>query len=116
MSGPSSHANPFGTVFCAVMGTSFGSKLEHLMLDAGLNRVKLARKMGVSKQTVGRWCSGESYPDMLQAQKMAHLLGDVSLDWWVNAEADYPPTPGRPLGGAVLDPRPRPKPKRSEGN
>lgn len=80
------------------------------MLDADLNRVKLATRMRVSKQTVGRLCSGESYPDLEQAYRLARMLGNVSLDWWMNPDADYPPPEiGRPMGGAVLDPRPRPR-------
>jgi transcriptional regulator with XRE-family HTH domain len=82
------------------MGT-FGSKLGHLMLDAGLNRVSLAKKMGVSKQTVGRWCNGESYPDLLQVKRMTAIFGGISIDWWVEDSASYPPAT-KGMGGADI--------------
>jgi transcriptional regulator with XRE-family HTH domain len=82
------------------MGT-FGSKLGHLMLDAGLNRVSLAKKLNVSKQTVGRWCNGESSPDIAQVKRMAAIFGGISIDWWVDDDAKYPPAT-KGLGGADL--------------
>jgi transcriptional regulator with XRE-family HTH domain len=70
---------------------TFGEKLSMLMAKHKYNRAGLARVVGVSGQTVTRWLKGESYPDLLQAQYMSRLLGDVSLDWWISIETDYPP-------------------------
>ena len=53
--------------------------LTLLRKRAALSQEALAEKIGVSRQTVAKWESGESAPDVLHADRLAELF-DVSLD------------------------------------
>ena len=55
---------------------------ENLILlrkRASLTQEAVAEKIGVSRQTVAKWESGESAPDVLHADRLAELY-DVTLD------------------------------------
>lgn len=54
---------------------------------AGLSQEAVAERVGVSRQTVAKWESGESAPDIVRAGELAQLFS-VSLDDLVNTPPD----------------------------
>ena len=54
---------------------------------AGLSQEAVAERVGVSRQTVAKWESGESAPDIARAGELAQLFS-VSLDDLVNTPPD----------------------------
>ena len=67
--------------------------LVYLRKKAGLSQEAAAEKIGVSRQTVAKWESGESVPDILRCDKLSELYG-VSLDDLLHGEAGdkgFPP-------------------------
>ena len=67
----------------------------------GLSQEALAERIGVSRQTVAKWESGESAPDVVHCDAMAEVF-DVTLDALVHEdlEAGAPPQ-GRYVFGTV---------------
>jgi len=57
----------------------FHEKLLFLRKKQGFSQEALAEKLGVSRQTVAKWESGESMPDLATASAIASLFG-ISLD------------------------------------
>lgn len=70
----------------------------------GLTQEDLAGRLGVARQTVAKWESGESLPDLENAYALAKLLG-VSVDDLIahnEATTGYPiPPRGKPIFGIV---------------
>lgn len=70
----------------------------------GLTQEDLANRLGVARQTVAKWESGESLPDLENAYALAKLLG-VSVDDLIahnEAAAGYPiPPRGKHIFGIV---------------
>ena len=56
-----------------------GENIANLRREAGLSQEALAEKLGVSRQTLAKWESGESVPDVLRCDKLAELF-DMTLD------------------------------------
>ena len=69
---------------------------------AGLSQEALAEKIGVSRQTVAKWESGESVPDILHCDKMAELF-ETTLDALLRSDMrKVPPAPkGKYIFGLV---------------
>lgn len=70
---------------------------------AGLSQEAVAERVGVSRQTVAKWESGESAPDIAHAGELAQLFS-VSLDDLVNTPPDAAggiPPRGKYIFGAV---------------
>ena len=57
----------------------FAKKLVYLRAQKKLTQTQLAEKLGVTRQTVYKWESGQSYPEAMTLWEM-HLLFDISLD------------------------------------
>jgi len=55
---------------------------------AGITQMALAHQLGVSRQAVTRWESGETAPSIDKLKALAKIY-DVSLDW-LCSEADEP--------------------------
>ena len=52
---------------------AFGENLQYLRkLNGGMTQEKLAEKMGVSRQMIGKWEAGESWPEV---DKLIQLAG-----------------------------------------
>lgn len=69
----------------------------------GYSQEMVAEKIGVSRQTVSKWESGESVPDLAFSNRLAELY-DVTLDELVNYEDDQQhgmPPKGKYIFGAV---------------
>ena len=52
----------------------FSEKLPKLRKDNNLSQEQLADKLGVSRQAVSKWESGNSYPDMEKMLQMCRIF------------------------------------------
>lgn len=62
-------------------------KLIILRDKAGISQMALAHQLGVSRQAVSRWESGDAIPAIDNLKALASIY-DVSLDWLCNDDAD----------------------------
>ena len=58
-------------------------KLIVLRDKAGISQMALAHQIGVSRQAVSRWESGDTTPSTDKLKALAKIY-DVSLDWLCN--------------------------------
>lgn len=58
---------------------NLGNRLFHARKKCGLSQEDVAEKLGVSRQTVSKWETDETIPDIYQSKKMARLY-NISLD------------------------------------
>ena len=72
--------------------TKFGENLMRYRRKAGLTQEALAEALGVSRQAVGKWESGATYPETEKLPLLADVLG-CSLDALLrgDGEEDKPP-------------------------
>lgn len=66
---------------------SLGNNLFHARKKCGLSQEEVAKKLGVSRQTVSKWESDEIVPDICQSKKMA-ILYNISLDELIDFDLD----------------------------
>lgn len=66
---------------------SFSEKLIKLRKDNKLSQEMLADKLVVSRQSVSKWESGQTYPEMDKLLAMCKIF-DVTLDELTNDEID----------------------------
>ena len=71
-----------------------GANLQSIRKYRHLTQEQLAERINVSRQTIAKWESDESSPDLSLAAKLSEVL-DVSLD-----ELVLPPVQGAPEGPA----------------
>ncbi|MBQ8573185.1 MAG: helix-turn-helix domain-containing protein [Ruminococcus sp.] len=80
--------------------------LRYLRNKFGFSQEELAEKIGVSRQSVAKWESGESLPDVMKCAELAQIF-EVSLDALVtcpideNVEVEENPSDGRYVFGMV---------------
>ena len=83
---------------------SFAENLAGLRKFKGMSQEELAAAIGVSRQTLSKYETGESVPDIERTQAIAAAFG-VSIDDLVNFEASssevLPPPRGKHLFGVV---------------
>lgn len=69
-------------------------KITYCRKKAGLSQLELANLLGVSRQSVSKWETGEANPDITKIPPMAKAFG-VSADWLLSEEepeeAEAPP-------------------------
>lgn len=58
---------------------NLGNSLFHTRKKCGLSQEDVAEKLGVSRQTISKWETNETIPDIRQSKKMAMIYG-ISLD------------------------------------
>lgn len=58
---------------------NLGNSLFHARKRCGLSQEEVAEKLGVSRQTISKWETDETLPDIRQSKKMANLY-HMSLD------------------------------------
>lgn len=58
---------------------NLGESLLNARKSKGLTQEAVAEKLGVSRQTVSKWETGETLPDIRQSKRLAALYG-VTLD------------------------------------
>ena len=68
--------------------------LLFLRKRANLSQEALAEKLDVSRQTLAKWESGESVPDIVHCDRLAELF-DISLDDLLHIELDENGMPPR---------------------
>ena len=66
---------------------SLGNSLFNARKKKGISQEQAADKLGVSRQTISKWETDETLPDILQTKKLAVLYG-VTLDELVDYDAD----------------------------
>ena len=71
-------------------------KLIVLRDKAGISQMELAHQLGVSRQAVSRWESGDATPSMDKLKALAKIY-NVSLDWLCNDGDRDETTKGKPM-------------------
>ena len=61
---------------------SFADRLIQLRKAKGLSQEELADSLGVSRQAISRWEQGNTFPDLLNLQKIMKVFG-VSADYLI---------------------------------
>jgi transcriptional regulator with XRE-family HTH domain len=72
---------------------SLGEKLLDLRKKAGLSQEKVAEKLGISRQTVSKWETDQTVPELTKAKLLSQLY-NVSYDYLIS---------GSPIGGDVTN-------------
>ncbi len=66
---------------------SLGNNLFHARKKKGLSQEDVADKLGVSRQTISKWETDETLPDIRQSKRLAVLYG-LSLDELIEFDID----------------------------
>lgn len=66
---------------------NLGNSLFHARKKRGLSQEEVAEKLGVSRQTISKWETGETLPDIRQSKRLA-LLYRLSLDELIDFDLD----------------------------
>ena len=66
---------------------SLGSRLYHARKKSGLSQEKVAEKLGVSRQTISKWETNETLPDIRQSKRLA-MLYHMTLDELIEYDFD----------------------------
>lgn len=66
---------------------SLGNNLFHARKKKGLSQETVAEKLGVSRQTISKWETDETLPDIRQSKNLATLYG-LSLDELIEYNID----------------------------
>ena len=66
---------------------SLGNHLFHARKKRGLFQEEVAEKLGISRQTVSKWETNETLPDIRQSKRLAVLYG-LTLDELVEFDID----------------------------
>ena len=66
---------------------SLGSNLSDARKKKGLSQEAVAEKLGVSRQTISKWETDETLPDIRQSKRLA-LLYHLSLDELIDFDLD----------------------------
>ena len=80
---------------------TLGEKLQQLRLKKGLSQEQLAEALDVSRQSVSKWESGQSRPDMDKLVTLAALF-EVSTDYLLGGDSQPAPPSRRRNRTAVL--------------
>ena len=66
---------------------SLGSNLYQARKKAGLSQEGVAERLGVSRQTISKWETGETLPDIRQSKRLA-VLYKLTLDELIDFDVD----------------------------
>ena len=66
---------------------NLGNNLFQARKKAGLSQESVAEKLGVSRQTISKWETDETIPDIYQSKKLA-ILYNLSLDELIDFDVD----------------------------
>ncbi|WP_271396840.1 XRE family transcriptional regulator [Salinicoccus roseus] len=69
----------------------FNKKIKELRLKNGLNKVEMAKKIGVSEGTIRMWENGTNEPRMGMIEKISTIFG-VSKNWLIGYGEEVTPT------------------------
>ena len=81
--------------------SNLAKNLSALRRAMGLSQEKAAEAVGVTRQALAKWESGETTPDILHSDKLAELYG-VSLDDLLHSEQKPGSVPPPPRGKHVF--------------
>lgn len=73
----------------------FSEKILYCRKKAGLSQEALAEKLGISRQAVSKWETGEADPEMSKLRQLSEIF-EVSADWLLS---DSPPPADTPESG-----------------
>ena len=68
-----------------VIVMKLGEKIMYSRKRAGMSQIDLADALGVSRQSVSKWETGEANPDITKLPQLANVLG-VTADWLLSDE------------------------------
>ena len=66
---------------------NLGNSLFHARKKCGLSQEEVAEKIGVSRQTVSKWETDETLPDIRQSKRLA-VLYNMTLDELIDFDID----------------------------
>lgn len=66
---------------------NLGNSLFNARKKSGMSQEAVAEKLGVSRQTISKWETDETLPDIRQSKKLAVLYG-LTLDELIDFDAD----------------------------
>ncbi|MBM6755369.1 helix-turn-helix transcriptional regulator [Collinsella tanakaei] len=66
---------------------TLGESLFHARKGKGLTQEEVAERLGVSRQTIGKWEADETLPDIRQSKRLAVLYG-MTLDELIAFDLD----------------------------
>lgn len=66
---------------------NLGNSLFHARKKCGLSQEEVAERLGVSRQTISKWETDETLPDIRQSKRMA-LLYNLTLDELIDFDID----------------------------
>lgn len=66
---------------------SLGNRLYHARKKSGLSQENVAEKLGVSRQTISKWETNETLPDIRQSKGLA-MLYHMTLDELIEYDFD----------------------------
>lgn len=66
---------------------SLGNSLYKSRKKKGLSQEEVAEKLGVSRQTISKWETEETVPDIYQSKRLAKIYG-LSLDELIDVDLD----------------------------
>ena len=66
---------------------SLGNNLFEARKKASLSQEVVAEKLGVSRQTISKWETNETIPDIYQSKKLSKLY-NLSLDELIEFDVD----------------------------
>lgn len=66
---------------------NLGNSLYTARKKSGLSQEDVANKLGVSRQTISKWETNETLPDICQSKRMAQLY-HLSLDELIDFDMD----------------------------
>ena len=91
-------------MFCLTTCGLISQNLSTLRATLGLTQEDIANRLGVARQTVVKWESGDATPDLNNAAALADMFG-VTLDALINhdeTQSGYPiPPRGKHIFGVV---------------
>ena len=68
------------------LNKAFGGRLQQMRLQGDMTTAQVAQAIGVSRQALWTWESGQDMPSVVTVVKLANLFG-VSLDWLLRGPA-----------------------------
>ena len=74
---------------------NLSGKILYCRKKAGLSQEALAEKLGVSRQSVSKWETGEAVPELPKLVLLAKAFG-VTTDWLLSESEPEPETPPEP--------------------
>ncbi len=76
---------------------SLAQRLQNLRKEAHYSQEQLADLLGISRQAVSKWESGQGKPDLDNIARLTEIY-NVSADYLISGQEHTPPAPAHPSG------------------